>query len=128
MRISDWSSDVCSSDLRIYGISIRELDQLRALGVDFRVLSERGVEIFFKQTFVHNFFHADMHPGNIFVDASDPARPSYLAVDFGIVGTLTARSEEHTSELQSLMRISYAVLCLNKKTHLNNTTKQTYHD
>src|SRR3546814_10763744 len=93
MLISDWSSDVCSSDLlmeRIYGISIREFDQLRALGVDFRVLSERGVEIFFKQTFVHNFFHADMHPGNIFVDASDPARPSYLAVDFGIVGPLTA--------------------------------------
>src|SRR3546814_15305837 len=98
MRISDWSSDVCSSDLRIYGISIRELDQLRALGVDFRVLSERGVEIFFKQTFVHNFFHADMHPGNIFVDASDPARPSYLAVDFGIVGTLTASDQRYLAE------------------------------
>lgn len=83
---------------RIYGVSIRELDQLRALGVDFKVLSERGVEIFFKQTFVHNFFHADMHPGNIFVDVSDPARPSYLAVDFGIVGTLTASDQRYLAE------------------------------
>ncbi len=83
---------------RIYGVSIRELDTLRALGVDFRVLSERGVEIFFKQTFVHNFFHADMHPGNIFVDVSNPQRPSYLAVDFGIVGTLTAADQRYLAE------------------------------
>jgi ubiquinone biosynthesis protein len=83
---------------RIYGVSIRELDKLRELGVDFKVLSERGVEIFFKQTFVHNFFHADMHPGNIFVDVSDPARPSYLAVDFGIVGTLTASDQRYLAE------------------------------
>ncbi len=83
---------------RIYGISIRELDQLRGLGVDFKVLSERGVEIFFKQTFTHNFFHADMHPGNIFVDASNPARPSYLAVDFGIVGSLTASDQRYLAE------------------------------
>ncbi|WP_043114445.1 ubiquinone biosynthesis regulatory protein kinase UbiB [Solimonas soli] len=83
---------------RIYGVSIRELDRLREMNVDFRVLSERGVEIFFKQTFVHNFFHADMHPGNIFVDVSDPARPSYLAVDFGIVGTLTASDQRYLAE------------------------------
>ncbi|NKF20704.1 ubiquinone biosynthesis regulatory protein kinase UbiB [Solimonas marina] len=83
---------------RIYGVSIRELDKLRAMGVDFKVLSERGVEIFFKQTFVHNFFHADMHPGNIFVDVSDPARPSYMAVDFGIVGTLTASDQRYLAE------------------------------
>ncbi|MFT4045785.1 MAG: ubiquinone biosynthesis regulatory protein kinase UbiB [Solimonas sp.] len=83
---------------RIYGVSIRELDKLRELDVDFRVLSERGVEIFFKQTFVHNFFHADMHPGNIFVDVSDPARPSYLAVDFGIVGSLTASDQRYLAE------------------------------
>ncbi|HET8883785.1 MAG TPA: 2-polyprenylphenol 6-hydroxylase, partial [Solimonas sp.] len=83
---------------RIYGVSIRELDKLRALDVDFKVLSERGVEIFFKQTFVHNFFHADMHPGNIFVDVSDPKRPSYLAVDFGIVGTLTASDQRYLAE------------------------------
>ncbi len=83
---------------RIYGISVRELDRLRAMGVDFTVLSERGVEIFFKQTFRDNFFHADMHPGNIFVDASDPRRPSYLAVDFGIVGTLTQSDQRYLAE------------------------------
>ncbi len=83
---------------RIYGVPIRELDTLRALGVDFRALSERGVEIFFKQTFRDNFFHADMHPGNIFVDASDPARPSYIAVDFGIVGQLTPTDQRYLAE------------------------------
>ncbi|HEY1077300.1 MAG TPA: AarF/UbiB family protein, partial [Fontimonas sp.] len=80
---------------RIRGISIRELGQLRELGVDFEVLSERGVEIFFQQTFRDNFFHADMHPGNIFVDASNPAKPSYMAVDFGIVGQLTPSDQRY---------------------------------
>lgn len=83
---------------RIHGISIRELSRLRELGVDFRVLAERGVEIFFNQTFRDNFFHADMHPGNIFVDAADPQRPSYLAVDFGIVGTLTSSDQRYLAE------------------------------
>lgn len=83
---------------RIHGISIREMDRLRALGVDFGVLSERGVEIFFKQTFRDNFFHADMHPGNIFVDASDPKKPSYMAVDFGIVGQLTLSDQRYLAE------------------------------
>ena len=83
---------------RIYGISIRELDRLRGMGVDFTVLSERGVEIFFKQTFRDNFFHADMHPGNIFVDASNLKKPSYLAVDFGIVGTLTQSDQRYLAE------------------------------
>jgi ubiquinone biosynthesis protein len=83
---------------RIYGISVRELDVLRQRGANFRVLAERGVEIFFKQVFRDNFFHADMHPGNIFVDLADPARPSYLAVDFGIVGTLTAGDQRYLAE------------------------------
>ena len=73
---------------RIHGVSLRELDKLREMGVNFQVLAERGVEIFFKQVFRDNFFHADMHPGNIFVDVSDVRKPSYLAVDFGIVGQL----------------------------------------
>jgi ubiquinone biosynthesis protein len=56
------------------------------------------VEIFFKQVFRDNFFHADMHPGNIFVDMSDPRKPSYLAVDFGIVGSLTAADQRYLAE------------------------------
>jgi ubiquinone biosynthesis protein len=83
---------------RIRGISIRELDELRRLRVNFKVLAERGVEIFFKQVFRDNFFHADMHPGNIFVDISDPTRPSYLAVDFGIVGTLSQSDQRYLAE------------------------------
>jgi ubiquinone biosynthesis protein len=56
------------------------------------------VEIFFTQVFRHNFFHADMHPGNIFVDVTTPARPKYVAVDFGIVGTLDARDQHYLAE------------------------------
>lgn len=83
---------------RIDGICIRELDRLRALGVNFQVLAERGVEIFFRQVFRDNFFHADMHPGNIFVDVSDPAHPSYQAVDFGIVGSLSDADQRYLAE------------------------------
>jgi ubiquinone biosynthesis protein len=83
---------------RIYGVSIREMDTLRQRGANFQVLAERGVEIFFKQVFRDNFFHADMHPGNIFVDLSDPRKPSYLAVDFGIVGSLTQADQRYLAE------------------------------
>jgi ubiquinone biosynthesis protein len=83
---------------RLHGINIDEVGRLRELGVDFQVLSERGVEVFFKQVFRDNFFHADMHPGNILVDATDPKKPRYNAVDFGIVGTLTASDQRYLAE------------------------------
>jgi len=83
---------------RIHGVSLREIDRLREMGVNFQVLAERGVEIFFKQVFRDNFFHADMHPGNIFVDVSDVRKPSYLAVDFGIVGQLTPADLRYLAE------------------------------
>ncbi|PXX93516.1 ubiquinone biosynthesis regulatory protein kinase UbiB [Marinobacter vulgaris] len=73
---------------RIYGIPIADVAALQAAGVNLKVLAEKGVEIFFTQVFRDSFFHADMHPGNIFVDVSNPADPRYIAVDFGIVGTL----------------------------------------
>ena len=66
---------------RIYGIQISDIDSLRANNIDLKRLSERGVEIFFTQVFRHNFFHADMHPGNIFVRTDG----RYMAVDFGIM-------------------------------------------
>ena len=56
---------------------------------DMKALAHRGVEIFFTQVFEHNFFHADMHPGNIFVSTQHPSRPKYIAVDCAIVGSLT---------------------------------------
>jgi ubiquinone biosynthesis protein len=83
---------------RVHGINIDEVAKLRSLGVDFKVLSERGVEVFFKQVFRDNFFHADMHPGNILVDATDPKQPRYNAVDFGIVGSLTASDQRYLAE------------------------------
>ncbi|MDH4260222.1 MAG: AarF/UbiB family protein, partial [Gammaproteobacteria bacterium] len=89
--------DLCRREVmvmeRIHGIQISDVAQLRALGTDIRLLAENGVKIFFTQVFWHNFFHADMHPGNIFVDVSDPAKPKYVAVDFGIVGTLDPRDQ-----------------------------------
>ncbi len=83
---------------RIRGVPIGDVEALRARGVDLQRLSEMGVEIFFTQVFVHNFFHADMHPGNIFVDATDPARPRYMAVDFGIMGALGPDDQRYLAE------------------------------
>jgi len=69
------------------------MDRLRELGTDIQKLAENGVTIFFTQVFRHNFFHADMHPGNIFIDVADPANPKYAAVDFGICGALETRDQ-----------------------------------
>ncbi|HEY8264994.1 MAG TPA: AarF/UbiB family protein, partial [Steroidobacteraceae bacterium] len=89
--------DLCRQDVmvmeRIHGVQISEVARLRELGADIQKLAENGVTIFFTQVFRHNFFHADMHPGNIFVDVSDPKNPRYAAVDFGIVGTLDPRDQ-----------------------------------
>jgi ubiquinone biosynthesis protein len=79
---------------RIYGIPVDQVDELLAAGVDMKTLGERGVEIFFTQVFRDNFFHADMHPGNIFV------RPdgTYIGVDFGIMGSLTKADQRYLAE------------------------------
>jgi ubiquinone biosynthesis protein len=84
---------------RIEGIPVDDLAALRAAGVDMKQLAENGVEIFFTQVFQHNFFHADMHPGNLFVDASDPTFPTYIAVDCGICGTLTVEDQRYLAEI-----------------------------
>jgi ubiquinone biosynthesis protein len=83
---------------RIRGVPIGDIARLRELGTDFKRLAESGVEIFFTQVFRHNFFHADMHPGNIFVLLEDPKQPRYAAVDFGIVGTLDLRDQRYLAE------------------------------
>ena len=83
---------------RIYGVPISDMAALREAGTNIQMLAENGVEIFFTQVFRHNFFHADMHPGNIFVIVSDPERPKYAAVDFGIVGTLNPQDKQYLAE------------------------------
>jgi ubiquinone biosynthesis protein len=83
---------------RIRGVVISDLDELRRRGANIPRLAENGVTIFFTQVLRHNFFHADMHPGNIFVQLDDPEYPKYCAVDFGIMGTLTARDQHYLAE------------------------------
>ena len=83
---------------RVSGVPINDMDELRARDVDLKRLAELGVEIFFSQVFHHNFFHADMHPGNIFVDTRDPREPRYVAVDFGIMGTLAPEDRRYLAE------------------------------
>ena len=79
---------------RIRGIPVGDIQALRDGNADFKTLAERGVEIFFTQVFRDNFFHADMHPGNIFVELPD----KYLAVDFGIVGSLSDSDQRYLAE------------------------------
>jgi len=94
--------DYCNTDVmvmeRIHGVPISDMDTLRRVGANIPLLAANGVEIFFTQVFRHNFFHADMHPGNIFVDVTDPDNPKYAAVDFGIVGTLDDHDRRYLAE------------------------------
>jgi ubiquinone biosynthesis protein len=80
---------------RIYGIPVADVEQLHAQNTNMKELAERGVEIFFTQVFRDSFFHADMHPGNIFVSRSNPHKPQYIAIDCGIVGSLTEEDQTY---------------------------------
>ncbi len=83
---------------RVHGVLVSNIAELTRRGTNIKRLAENGVEIFFTQAFKHNFFHADMHPGNIFVMLEDPEHPRYAAVDFGIVGTLEPRDQHYLAE------------------------------
>ena len=102
LYVPDVYFDFCRLEVmvmeRIHGVPISDLARLRAAGTDFARLAENGVRIFFTQVFRHNFFHADMHPGNIFVLASDPRNPRYAAIDFGIMGTLDPSDQHYLAE------------------------------
>ncbi|MDH5170831.1 MAG: ubiquinone biosynthesis regulatory protein kinase UbiB [Gammaproteobacteria bacterium] len=93
---------------RISGIPVTDMAALEARGTDLKLLAERGVEIFFTQVFRDSFFHADMHPGNIFVDATDPADPTYIAVDCAIIGSLSDSDQYYVARnLLSIFRRDY---------------------
>lgn len=83
---------------RVFGIPIRDIDEMHRQGIDMKKLAEHGVEIFYTQVFRHNFFHADMHPGNIFVSGQNPSYPNYIAIDFGIMGSLTEQDQHYIGE------------------------------
>ncbi len=90
----EWTREKILVMERIYGIPVGDIEQLKKQNVDLKVMAHRGVEIFFTQVFRDNFFHADMHPGNIFVTPE----AKYIAVDFGIVGSLTTLDQHYLAE------------------------------
>jgi len=83
---------------RIYGVTATDLTSLKAENTDLKKLAHLGVEIFFTQVFEDNFFHADMHPGNVFVDITDPSDPTYIALDCAIIGSLTDNDKNYLAK------------------------------
>lgn len=84
---------------RIFGTPVSEIETMKSLGVDMKRLAQTGVEIFFTQVFQHNFFHADMHPGNIFVSTENLTHPQYIAIDCAIMGSLTHDDQQYLMEM-----------------------------
>ncbi|AIA69218.1 probable ubiquinone biosynthesis protein [Pectobacterium atrosepticum SCRI1043] len=95
-------SDYCRESMlvmeRIYGIPVSDVDALKANGTDMKLLAERGVQVFFTQVFRDSFFHADMHPGNIFISYDHPEDPQYIGIDCGIVGSLNKEDKRYLAE------------------------------
>ncbi|AXH62896.1 ubiquinone biosynthesis regulatory protein kinase UbiB [Providencia huaxiensis] len=83
---------------RIYGIPVSDIAALKAQGTNMKLLAERGVKVFFTQVFRDSFFHADMHPGNIFVSYDHPEDPQYIGIDCGIVGSLNKEDKRYLAE------------------------------
>lgn len=83
---------------RIYGIPVSDIAALNAQNTNLELLAKRGVEVFFTQVFRDSFFHADMHPGNIFVSYEHPENPKYIGIDCGIVGTLNREDKRYLAE------------------------------
>ena len=94
--------DYCSERLmvmeRIYGIPVSDVEALQKQGTNMKLLAERGVQVFFTQVFRDSFFHADMHPGNIFVSYETPEDPCYIGIDCGIVGSLNKEDKRYLAE------------------------------
>ncbi len=99
LYVPDVHWDYCRTNVmvmeRIYGTPVANIDELKERGTNMKVLAERGVEIFFRQVFRDSFFHADMHPGNVFVSYNTPESPQYIAIDCGIIGTLDESDQDY---------------------------------
>ena len=83
---------------RVSGLPVGDIENLRKHGVNLKKLARRGVRVFYTQVFRDNLFHADLHPGNILVDASNPDEPTYIAMDFGIVASLSPEDLYYIAE------------------------------
>jgi len=83
---------------RVAGVPVSDIAQLKKHGVNLERLAKRGIRVFYTQVFRDNLFHADMHPGNILVDVSNPEDASFIALDFGIVASLTPKDLYFISE------------------------------
>ncbi|MCB1605432.1 MAG: ubiquinone biosynthesis regulatory protein kinase UbiB, partial [Xanthomonadales bacterium] len=92
------SADSVLTMERVYGIPLGNVEALKAAGIDFEVLARRAVELFYLQVFRDNYFHADLHPGNILIDPENPANPRFIALDFGIMGALPAADQRYLAE------------------------------
>ncbi|MFY2510160.1 ubiquinone biosynthesis regulatory protein kinase UbiB [Vibrio pectenicida] len=95
---TDFSNKNVMVSERIYGIQVSDIDGLKANGTDMKLLAERGVSVFFTQVFRDSFFHADMHPGNVFVNPEHPENPQWIGLDCGIVGTLNTEDKRYLAE------------------------------
>ncbi|CAM3068626.1 ubiquinone biosynthesis regulatory protein kinase UbiB [Vibrio diazotrophicus] len=96
--ISDLSNETVMVSERIYGIQVSDVERLQANGTNMKLLAERGVSVFFTQVFRDSFFHADMHPGNVFVNPEHPENPQWIGLDCGIVGTLNSEDKRYLAE------------------------------
>jgi ubiquinone biosynthesis protein len=94
----DWTASEILVMERMAGIPIGRIGDLVAAGIDLKRLARAGVEIFFTQVFRDGFFHADMHPGNIFVGVDAANHGKYIALDFGIMGTLSERDKSYLAQ------------------------------
>jgi ubiquinone biosynthesis protein len=83
---------------RMRGVPVSHIAELRDKGIDLKALARAGVEICFAQVFRDGFFHADMHPGNILVATEGESRGRYVALDFGIMGTLTEVDKSYLAQ------------------------------
>ncbi|WP_341850883.1 ubiquinone biosynthesis regulatory protein kinase UbiB [Vibrio vulnificus] len=94
----DFSNETVMVSERIYGIQVSDIAGLKANGTNMKLLAERGVSVFFTQVFRDSFFHADMHPGNVFVNPEHPENPQWIGLDCGIVGTLNSEDKRYLAE------------------------------
>ncbi|MBD1577273.1 ubiquinone biosynthesis regulatory protein kinase UbiB [Vibrio sp. S11_S32] len=96
--LMDFSSEHLMVSERIYGVQVSDIATLQTNGTNMKLLAEKGVTVFFTQVFRDSFFHADMHPGNVFVSHETPENPLWIGLDCGIVGTLNNEDKRYLAE------------------------------